>query len=111
MMTKDEAAEKIQAHLVEMSRILMQDVMPLAREHQIEFQFLDMQYHLFPRGYRPGDTMEVWKRGSSEYRYVPRPMAKEGLLVSDDEWESSSFGCSSQYLNWECAQWPEQEED
>lgn len=108
-MSEQEAKAKIQAALAEMNRILNEDVLPLAREHKVEFRFLDLQYHLFPNSDR--NEMEVYSKSLQTYQYVPRPAAKEGLLVADDEWHSSSFGCSSRYWRWHDLNWPSTEVD
>lgn len=112
-MTEDEAKAKIQQGLAEMLRILNEDVLPLAQEHSVEFEFLDMKYRLYPTSYggEPDLTMEIYSLSQRRFRTIPRPPAKEGLLVTADEWHSSSFHCSSRYWDWHNSNWPELEEE
>lgn len=105
---KSQAQELIQSKLADVMRTLHDEVIPIANKYEIEFEFLGMRYRMLPR-YSP-ETMQVWDKESETWVTVPRPPAKEGLLVSDDEWESSSFGCSGRYWDWYMKQWPEKDE-
>lgn len=107
-MTKEEVQGLIQTNLRRMMTILEEDVLPLAREHKVEFSFMGMTYHLFPTYDR--DNMEVWNAQTEKWDSVPRPPAKDGLLVSDEEWDSSGFTCSSRYWKWVEEQWPTEDE-
>ena len=109
-MNKDAAEKEIQHLLAQVMETINAEVLPLAREHGIEFSFLGLTYRLFPRNYREGKTHEVWNKETQKYDYMPYTPAKEGLLVSDDEWYSSSFGCEGRYWEWHSEQWPSGEE-
>lgn len=112
-MTKEAAERIIQQKLTEMTEILNEHILPLARQYKVEFEFLGMQYHLWPMGHDADDpgTVEIYSKSTGKYRYMPRGPASEGLLAADEEWCSSSFGCSSRYWKWHEANWPEQSED
>lgn len=82
-MTKEEAEKRIQE--------LLAEVKSLADEHKIEFSFM-------------GATVKYWRdvykydEATDTEDYV-REASKEGLLLSDYEWESSScYGPKDRWL-------------
>lgn len=106
------AQAQIQSCLTEMKRILESEVLPLARQHRIEFSFMGLQYHLYPRGNSVSDPgeVEIYSESKNEYRYEERQPAQEGMLIHDEEWYSSTFGCSGRYWKWHEKNWPERNE-
>lgn len=90
MSDREEAQKEIQRLSAEIERIFAQ-IVPLADEHKIEFSVLGNKMHY-------------------NVRYQKAP-AKVGLFISEGEWESSTFECSSEYWEWYDKAFPDRNND